>query len=248
MSEPTRPLMHIIWSCMIVSLSAPAPPVAPAVPVTPGKPMGGTEGKRGTRPCGYGGSPARACAHRQPFTALRGRKHSGEPIFRAPLHRRGRLRASRRRAQGFIGAGAGALGQAARALGQETGHRGRPPAHWGRKRAIGAGNLPTPMSGFLPQYGLSCPRARTCGAPSSAFTAVPHFASVITLAKCRYPFEYSASLAKLPAQPRSAHFPRRTSPRETLATARDPGPAATLPARGLSVLLAAASANREPIP
>ena len=36
---------------------------------------------------------------------------------------------------------------------------------------------------------------------TSAFTALPHFASVITLAKCRYPFENSASLAKQPPRP-----------------------------------------------
>ena len=33
------------------------------------------------------------------------------------------------------------------------------------------------------------------------FTAMPHFASVITLAKWRYPFENSASLAKRPPRP-----------------------------------------------
>ena len=132
-------------------------------------------------------------------------------------------------------------GQAARALGQETGHRGRQfayPNEW----------FPTPIQPVVPESAhLRCSEFRF-HSEATVFTAIPHFASVIILAKCRYPFEYSASLAKLPAQPRSAHFPRRTPPRQTLATARDPGPAATLPARDPSVLLAAAGADREPIP
>ena len=44
-----------------------------------------------------------------------------------------------------------------------------------------------------------CPRDGVCfHSDASGFTAVPHFASVITLAKWRYPFENSASLAKQP--------------------------------------------------
>ena len=44
-----------------------------------------------------------------------------------------------------------------------------------------------------------------------AFTALPHFASVIILAKCRYPFENSASLVKRPGcLPRGCGFPLKT--------------------------------------
>ena len=47
------------------------------------------------------------------------------------------------------------------------------------------------------------------------FTAMPHFASVITLAKWRYPFENSASLAKRPrARPRAETPPLKPRHRE----------------------------------
>lgn len=106
--------------------------------------------------------------------------------------------------------------------------------HWGRQRVIGAGNGAFGAgSGSLgqvnnlPECGLTCPNAANVpqcdsrrpggrGArdgvcfhsDASGFTAVPHFASVITLAKWRHPFENSASLAKQPtASTRRARLP-----------------------------------------
>ena len=172
---------------------------------------------------------------------------AGPRSIRAPSRLGGRPRASTRRIQGCTGAGRDALGRK-RPLGQETDHWGRAAVHWGGKRAIGAGNPPGPMNGFLPRCGPLCARTRIRCAPSSAFTATPHSASAITLAKWRHPFKYSASLAELPAQPRPVHFPRRTSSTQTPATARGPGPALPLPARDPPGPLAAASADREPVP
>ena len=52
---------------------------------------------------------------------------------------------------------------------------------------------------------------------ASAFTAMPHFASVITLAKWRYPFENSTSLAKQPERPTPRARPRKDTFRPGLA-------------------------------
>ena len=111
--------------------------------------------------------------------------------------------------------------------------RGEDP-HWDRQRVVGAGNGafgvgngPLGQVNNLPQCGLTCPNAANVpqcdsrrpggrGArdgvcfhsDASGFTAVPHFASVITLAKWRHPFENSASLAKQPTAPtRRARLP-----------------------------------------
>ena len=111
--------------------------------------------------------------------------------------------------------------------------RGEDP-HWDRQRVIGAGNGafgvgngPLGQINNLPQCGLTCPNAANVpqcdsrrpggrgardgvcfDSDASGFTAVPHFASVITLAKWRHPFENSASLAKQPtASTRRARLP-----------------------------------------
>ena len=87
--------------------------------------------------------------------------------------------------------------------------------------AFGVGNGPLGQVNNLPQCGLTCPNAanvpqcdprrpggRGARATGSVFTALPHFASVITLAKWRHPFENSASLAKQPtASTRRARLP-----------------------------------------
>ena len=52
---------------------------------------------------------------------------------------------------------------------------------------------------------------------ASAFTSMPHFASVITLAKWRYPFENSTSLAKQPPVPAPRARPRKDTFRPGLA-------------------------------
>jgi len=99
--------------------------------------------------------------------------------------------------------------------------------HGGMQRVIGVGNGALGQANNLPQCGLTCPNAANVpqcdsrrpggrGArdgvcfhsDASGFTAVPHFASVITLAKWRHPFENSASLAKQPtASTRRARLP-----------------------------------------
>ena len=129
--------------------------------------------------------------------------------------------------QRVIGAGNGAFGVGNGAWGYAVGH-------WGRQRVIGAGNGafgvgngPLGQVNNLPQCGLTCPNAANVpqcdsrrpggrgardgvcfDSDASGFTAVPHFASVITLAKWRHPFENSASLAKQPtASTRRARLP-----------------------------------------
>ena len=105
---------------------------------------------------------------------------------------------------------------------------GRQRCVWGRQRVIGAGNGAFGVGNGslgqvnnLPQCGLTCPNAanvpqcdprrpggRGARATGSVFTALPRFASVITLAKWRHPFENSASLAKQPtASTRRARLP-----------------------------------------
>lgn len=101
---------------------------------------------------------------------------------------------------------------------------GRQRCVWGRKWCIGVGNGAFGVGNgsleqvnSLPQCGLTCPNAANVpqcdprrpggrGArdgscfhsDASGFTALPRFASAITLAKWRHPFENSASLAKQP--------------------------------------------------
>ena len=58
---------------------------------------------------------------------------------------------------------------------------------------------------FLQRYRHDGPRFHS---DTSAFTGIPRFASVITLAKCRFPFEISASLAKqTPTPDQGARLP-----------------------------------------
>ena len=136
--------------------------------------------------------------------------------------------------QRCMGVCSGSLGQATVRLGQATVRLGQATGHWGRQRVIGAcngafgvGNGSLGQVNNLPQCGLTCPNAANVpqcdsrrpggrGArdgvcfhsDASGFTAVPHFASVITLAKWRHPFENSASLAKQPtASTRRARLP-----------------------------------------
>ena len=121
-------------------------------------------------------------------------------------------------------------GGCAVALGQVTVHWGRQWEQILRSRAllgrvrcgigVGYGALGQVIN--LPQWVLTCPsrwfpapmprpdserpvvEALAAGPLSQryrTFTAMPHFASVITLAKWRYPFENSASLAKRPPRP-----------------------------------------------
>ena len=76
-------------------------------------------------------------------------------------------------------------------------------------QCIGVGNGALGQALCLPRGGLACPivwfRAlvRLAGvrfhSDTSAFTVIPRSASVIPLAKWRYPFENVASLVKLPA-------------------------------------------------
>ena len=98
---------------------------------------------------------------------------------------------------------------------------GRRQCVWGRHGAFGVGYGSLGQVNNLPQCGLTCPNAanvpqcdprrlggRGARATGSVFTALPHFASVITLAKWRHPFENSASLAKQPtASTRRARLP-----------------------------------------
>ena len=64
-----------------------------------------------------------------------------------------------------------------------------------------------------------CPRAPEPGVARqwTVFTAMPRFASVITLAKWRYPFENSTSLAKQPPVPAPRARPRKDTFRPGLA-------------------------------
>mgnify|MGYP001690937970 CR=1 FL=1 len=130
--------------------------------------------------------------------------------------------------------GDSAFGVGNGAFGVGNGAWGYAVGHWGRQRVIGAGNGAFGVGNGslgqvnnLPQCGLTCPNAANVpqcdsrrpggrGArdgvcfhsDASGFTAVPHFASVITLAKWRHPFEDSASLAKQPtASTRRARLP-----------------------------------------
>lgn len=75
---------------------------------------------------------------------------------------------SRGRICARIGAGSGASGEAPVPRAGPVYHRGAGGGHRGRKRCIGAGKLPAPMGGSLPQCACSYPNGRFCAhAPAS---------------------------------------------------------------------------------
>ena len=119
------------------------------------------------------------------------------------------------------GAARGSCGRADGGPGQPTAPPGAPGegnaaalvCPWDMERAVPVRQ--DPRSTVKPP----CPRAPEPGAARqwTVFTAIPHFASVITLAKWRYPFENSTSLAKQPERPTPRARPRKDTFRPGLA-------------------------------
>lgn len=62
---------------------------------------------------------------------------------------------SRERICARFGAGGGASGETPVPRAGPAHHRGAGGGHWDRKRCIGAGKLPAPMGGSLPQCACS---------------------------------------------------------------------------------------------